>query len=106
MNKSHVIAFAVSHCPPGSFINKGSRRCYRIVEKKVSWDQAQEECDRLGGKLAVVPDKSTWKSLADQWPNKYIYFLNFYMLYSFNNESLYNITTNSDVIVTSQPGHS
>jgi Lectin C-type domain len=33
---------------------------YRLYSESLSWQDARQRCDRLGGQLAVVPDSATW----------------------------------------------
>jgi hypothetical protein len=33
---------------------------YAVFPDKVSWQVARDKCVRLGGQLAVIPDKATW----------------------------------------------
>jgi hypothetical protein len=33
---------------------------YAVFADKVSWQTARDKCVRMGGQLAVIPDKATW----------------------------------------------
>ncbi len=41
-------------------------RWFRIYHEDVSWEAAQKKCHKLGGRLAVVPDRATWDFLAQR----------------------------------------
>ena len=36
---------------------------YQIYAARLTWEAARDECKKLGGQLAVVPDEGTWKFL-------------------------------------------
>lgn len=56
----------VSHCPREADIrNPDSGICYQFYPTKRNWFDAQAECNRNGGHLAIVDNDATYKFIKD-----------------------------------------
>lgn len=62
--KSHLgslLSSSVRQCPEGQHSHDGI--CYKVFHQAkylVTLDEAEQECDRIGGRIAEIQDRETW----------------------------------------------
>ncbi|KAH7715396.1 antifreeze protein [Aphelenchoides avenae] len=51
------------NCPPGWSFSEGAKRCYKVNNDLITWEEAQARCESFNATLATIPNRETEEAL-------------------------------------------